>query len=403
MQSGVAVQSGSGGDAMSPPASAGGGSCRSRLVLAQDLRFVPAAPALDGGLLYRRSTGLVVRIGSLEWDVLRRFDGGAETEHVRKCMEHESGVRFTAQELELFARRACAVGLLECPGTSIVRRPRRRGLSWSIPLWNPERVFAWCAARASLLFHPLALTVGVLTIIVAVLTLVEAAPGSAPFPVPTQPQLVIFVILFNIVSIVHECGHGLALHRYGGSVREIGIRFVLGWPCWYCDITESYLLPHLKQRVAVIVAGPFVQAVVCAAAVLAARGGDPHVVAVRSAAALLGLLTVLNFFPLVRSDGYYLLTELAGMPNLRTDAWRWLASSAARQRMFITMPKARRLAIIAYALASLGFLALVLDHAVILIARLFVAGDHLSIRTVTAALSVIMIFTTLLKGRSSTP
>ena len=402
MQSGVAVQSGSGGDAMSPPASAGGGSCRSRLVLAQDLRFVPAAPALDGGLLYRRSTGLVVRIGSLEWDVLRRFDG-AETEHVRKCMEHESGVRFTAQELDIFARRACAVGLLECPGTSIVRRPRRRGLSWSIPLWNPERVFAWCAARASLLFHPLALAVGVLTIIVAVLSLVEAAPRSAPFPVPTQPQLVIFVILFNIVSIVHECGHGLALHRYGGSVREIGIRFVLGWPCWYCDITESYLLPHLKQRVAVIVAGPFLQAVVCAAAVLAARGGHPHVVAVRSAAALLGLLTLLNFFPLVRSDGYYLLTELAGMPNLRTDAWRWLASSAARQRMFITMPKARRLAIIAYALASLGFLALVLDHAFILIARLFVAGDHLSIRTVTAALSVIMIFTTLLKSRSSTP
>ena len=80
MQSGVAVQSGSGGDAMSPPASAGGGSCRSRLVLAQDLRFVSSAPALDGGLLYRRSTGLVVRIGSLEWDVLRRFDGGAETD-----------------------------------------------------------------------------------------------------------------------------------------------------------------------------------------------------------------------------------------------------------------------------------------------------------------------------------
>jgi hypothetical protein len=159
----------------------------------------------------------------------------------------------------------------------------------------------------------------------------------------------------------------------------------------------------LKQRVAVIVAGPFLQAVVCAAAVLAAHGGDPHVVAVRSAAALLGLLTVLNFFPLIRSDGYYLLTELAGMPNLRTDAWRWLASSAARQRMHITMPKARRLAITAYALASLGFLMLLLDHAVILIARMFVAGDHLSIRTVTAALSVIMIFTTLLKSRSSTP
>jgi hypothetical protein len=395
------VQSGSGGDAMSPPASAGGGACRSRLVLAQDLRFVPSAPALEGGLLYRRSTGLVVRIGSLEWDVLRRFDG-AGTEHVQQCMEQESGVRFTAEELEIFAQRACEMGLLEYPGTSIVRHPRRRGLSWSVPLWNPERVFAWCAARASFLFHPLALGAGVLTIIFAAVALREAAPQSA-FPTPTHSQLAIFLMLLNIVSIVHECGHGLALHRYGGSVREIGIRFVLGWPCWYCDITESYLLPRLKQRVAVIVAGPFLQAVVCAVTVLAARGGDSRVVAVRSAAALLGVLTVVNFFPLVRSDGYYLLTELAGMPNLRTDAWRWLASSAARQRMHITMPKARRLAITAYAVASLGFLALLLDHAVMLIARMFVAGDHLSIRTVTAALSVIMIVTTLLNRRSSTP
>jgi hypothetical protein len=395
------VQSGSGGDAMSPPASAGGGACRSRLVLAQDLRFVPSAPALEGGLLYRRSTGLVVRIGSLEWDVLRRFDG-AGTEHVQQSMEQESGVRFTAEELEIFAQRACEMGLLEYPGTSIVRHPRRRGLSWSVPLWNPERVFAWCAARASFLFHPLALGAGVLTIIFAAVALREAAPQSA-FPTPTHSQLAIFLMLLNIVSIVHECGHGLALHRYGGSVREIGIRFVLGWPCWYCDITESYLLPRLKQRVAVIVAGPFLQAVVCAVTVLAARGGDSRVVAVRSAAALLGVLTVVNFFPLVRSDGYYLLTELAGMPNLRTDAWRWLASSAARQRMHITMPKARRLAITAYAVASLGFFALLLDHAVMLIARMFVAGDHLSIRTVTAALSVIMIVTTLLKRRSSTP
>jgi hypothetical protein len=401
MQSGVAVQSGSGGDAMSPPASPGGGSCGTRLVLAQDLRFVPSAPALDGGLLYRQSTGLVVRIGSLEWDVLRRFDG-AGTEHIQERMEQESGVRFSAEELEVFAQRARKMGLLEYPGTSIVRRPRRRGLGWSVPLGNPERVFAWCAARVSFLFHPLALGAGVLTIMVAGLALVEAAPASA-LPTPTQSQLAIFVILLNIVSIVHECGHGLALHRYGGSVREIGIRFVLGWPCWYCDITESYLLPHLKQRVAVIVAGPFVQAVVCAVAVLAARGDDDHVVAVRSAAALLGVLTVVNFFPLVRSDGYYLLTELAGMPNLRSDAWRWLASSAARQRMRITMPKARRLAITAYAVASVGFLALLLDHAVILIARMFIAGNHLSVRTVTAALSVIMMLTTLLKSRSSTP
>jgi putative peptide zinc metalloprotease protein len=333
--------------------------------------------------------------------VLRRFDG-AGVEHVRACVERECGVRLTAEELAVFAQRACDIGLLECPGTSIIRRSRRKGLSWSVPLWNPEHAFAWCAARSSWLFHPVAVGGGVVTITVAVLALMESAQRSTRVPVPTPPQLAIFVILLNIVSILHESGHGLALHRYGGSVQEIGVRLVLGWPCWYCDITESYLLPRRWQRIAVILAGPFVQAIVCAATVLAARGANPHVVALRGAAALLGMLSVLNFFPLVQSDGYYLLTELAGMPNLRTDAWKWLTSSAARQRMRLTLPKAHRLAIATYAVASFGFVAFLLEHAVMLVARVFVGGGQLSIRTVTAAISVIVILTTLAKGRSST-
>jgi hypothetical protein len=396
------MASASGGDDMSPPVFAADATSRARLVLARDLRFVSSAPALDGGLLYRRSTGLAVRIGSLEWEVLRRLDG-AEPEHVRQSIEHDHGVRLSVNEIVAFAQRACDIGLLERPGTAIVTPSRWRGLSWSVPLWNPERFFAWCTARTSFVFHPLALGVGVLTIVLAVLALTQGAPRSAAFPVPTWPQLAIFVVSLNLVSIAHECGHGLALHRYGGSVREIGVRLVLGWPCWYCDITESYLLPHVRQRVAVILAGPFVQAVVCAALVLAARGAGPYVVALRGAAALLGVLSALNFFPLVRSDGYYLLTELTGMPNLRTDAWKWLASSSVRRRMHITLPNRRRLAVGAYAISSLGFLAVVVYHAVMLIARALLGGTYLSLRTVIAALTVIVIATTIVKGRSFRP
>jgi putative peptide zinc metalloprotease protein len=318
-------------------------------------------------------------------------------------VERECGFRVTLAELEAFAHHARDIGLLECSGSPRVTRSRSCGLSWNLPLWNPERVFAWCASRASFLFHPMSIAAGVLIVAVAAASFSEGTHGRPLLHIPSAIQLATFLTLLNIISIVHECGHGLVLHRCGGRVREIGVRFVLGWPCWYCDITESYLLPRLRQRVAVILAGPFVQVVACAGVMLVTRDSNAHLVALYHAAALLGVLSALNFFPLVRSDGYYLLTELAGIPNLRTQAWKWLASSTVRARMRVRLPPVRRMAIAAYAVASVGFVALVLGRALTLIGQVFVGAGSVSISTVVAALSVIVILSTVFRGRSFTP
>jgi len=364
-----------------------------RLTLAPDVRFTPSA---RGGLLHRRSNGLVARVGPVEWEVLRRFNGSGLGQ-LRDTIERECGYCFTIADLSTFARQAFAAGLLEAPGVTIVQSSRRRRLNWSIPLWNPERLFAWWARRGSVVFHPLAVSAALLLISAAV---AFHSPPAAPPRLSTSHHLAIFFVVLNLVSMVHECGHGVALHRYGGSAREIGIRFVLGWPCWYCDITESYLLPRLRQRIAVILAGPFAQAVACALLVIVARGAEPHVVALGQAAALLGVLTTVNFFPLIRSDGYYLIAELAGMPNLRTDAWRWLTSSGARQQMRRGWSNRRRIAVAAYGLASAAFIAVVFTRAVVTIGRAVAGTGRISLHTVEAVFSLAIILTMVPRRRS---
>ncbi len=343
-----------------------------------------------------------MRIGPLEWEVLRRFDG-TDPEQLLQRVERECGIRLAPQALAMFARRASNIGLLEQEGIRGTSRSRRRGLSWTLPLWNPEPAFTWCAPRVAVLFHPLSLALGAFVILIAGVRFVRVSPAHAA-TASGWSQLFAFLVLLNIVSIVHELGHGLALHRYGGCVREIGVRFVLGWPCWYCDISASYLLPRLRQRVAVLLAGPFFQAVVCALVVLLAAGSsESYLVALRMAAAMLGLFSVLNFFPFVRSDGYYLLTELARFPNLRAHAWRWLSSSVARNRMRAEMPRARRLGVAAYAVASAAFVLLVLVEAITVVGRVLAGSAHVSLRVVTATLSIIVILTTVIRGRSFTP
>jgi putative peptide zinc metalloprotease protein len=412
MQRSLTRQSEQGGDRLSPPPSSAdvlleqaGPSEGRHLIppLVKDLRFVPGGSTARTGLLHRKSTGLVVRIGLVEWEVLRRFDGTGDAGHVCERVERECGVRVLREELERLARGAANIGLLERPEKHTVRRSRWRGLSWSIPLWNPDRVFSWCAPRTAVLFRPASIVIGGLVVVIAAVTFIEASPAATSPRLPTWSQAVTFLVLLNIVSIVHECGHGLALHRYGGHVREIGVRFVVGWPCWYCDITESYLLPCLRQRVSVLLAGPLFQAVACAVVILAAGGSDRRAVALRTVAAVLGALSILNFFPFVRSDGYYLLTELAGLPNLRRHAWHWISSSAARQRMRAGLPRVRRIVIATYAVASTAFVTLVLGRAVTVIGRVCVGAAHFSIGTLIAALGIAVVLTTVIRGRSFTP
>ena len=112
-------------------------------------------------------------------------------------------------------------------------------------IWNPERLFEWCAARISRLCYP-AIVCSVALIAIANATVPQGMSGGASIPIGMRAAL--FLLVLNIVSVAHECGHGIVLHRCGGSVREMGIRFVLGWPCWYCNITESYLLPRVRDR-----------------------------------------------------------------------------------------------------------------------------------------------------------
>jgi len=365
-------------------------------VLPPDIRF---AVSPSGCLVYRRSTGVVARVGIRESEVLRRFDGSS-AEQIRERVESDRGLHLTREAVAAFGEHAFAVGLLERPGSAIERSARRQRLSWSVALWNPARLFDWCARHTSALFHPASIAAGLALIVFAgAVSFTSLETPNAP-RIPGSQLIAVFFVVLNVVSILHECGHGITLHRFGAAAREVGVRFVLGWPCWYCDITESYLLPRRSQRVAVILAGPFVQAVVCAAIVLFAAGTAPQVVAMRRAAALLGFLNALNFFPLIRSDGYYLLAELAGMPNLRSEAWRWLTSSAARDRMWQNWSTRKWLAVAAYGLASAGFVALVLVRAVVVMAAA-VASAHVSVRSLEALLSVLVIVSMLFRRRRS--
>ncbi|HEX4085415.1 MAG TPA: site-2 protease family protein [Chthoniobacteraceae bacterium] len=122
-----------------------------------------------------------------------------------------------------------------------------------------------------------------------------------------------------IVKALHECGHALACRRFGGEVHRIGISLVFLTPMPYVDATASWSFRSRWQRIVVSAAGMWVELWLAAIAVFIWADTSPGVLhSLAFNTIFLASVTTLffNANPLLRYDGYYLLSDLIEAPNL---------------------------------------------------------------------------------------
>jgi putative peptide zinc metalloprotease protein len=122
-----------------------------------------------------------------------------------------------------------------------------------------------------------------------------------------------------VVKTLHELGHALAARRMGCQAREIGFQLFFLLPCLYTNVSDVWLVPGKWRRIAVSAAGIYVELVLAAVATLIWWQAEPGVISSLCLnvmlVASLGTL-VLNGNPLMRYDGYYILSDLVEVPNL---------------------------------------------------------------------------------------
>lgn len=122
-----------------------------------------------------------------------------------------------------------------------------------------------------------------------------------------------------IVKTVHEFGHAFACRRYGGEVHTMGVMMLLFTPVPYMDATASWAFRSRWERAIVGAAGMIVEMFVAALAVFvwAATGpGVVHSLAYNMIFVASVSTFLFNANPLLRFDGYYILSDLLDIPNL---------------------------------------------------------------------------------------
>ncbi|SPP65083.1 HlyD family efflux transporter periplasmic adaptor subunit [Nitrospira lenta] len=135
---------------------------------------------------------------------------------------------------------------------------------------------------------------------------------------------VLYGVVLCLVKVVHELGHAYTATRFGCRVPTIGVALMVMMPVLYSDVSDSYRLHAKRKRLGIAAAGVIAELGLAAMATVLwgflPDGTLRSMAFIVATSSWIMSLTV-NLNPLMRFDGYYLLADGLGLPNLQDRAF----------------------------------------------------------------------------------
>ncbi|MCP4389844.1 MAG: hypothetical protein GY802_16235 [Gammaproteobacteria bacterium] len=198
-------------------------------------------------------------------------------------------------------------------------------------LFDPDRLLQKTADLYRPLFSPAALFTWTVMVVLGLATALlnwQALADHSAARFADPQNLLWYWLLYPMVKGLHEFGHACATRRWGGPVHEMGIMLLVFFPVPYVDSSAAHRFGSKHQRITVCAAGIMVEVLLASLALLIwanTEHGLLHDLAF-DIIVIGGVSTLLfNANPLLRFDGYYLLSELIEIPNLGTRSDQYLA------------------------------------------------------------------------------
>lgn len=215
-------------------------------------------------------------------------------------------------------------------------RPQNRW--WQNPLYirlpgfPADEIAKRLAKSCGWIFGPVPVSIGLsLFFITAVILFGKSAEVwtsmSALMTFQSQHWFIALAVL-AITKVIHELAHATVCRRMGAVCRQIGVLFLCGTPCLYCDVSESWRIASPMRRASVMMAGIYVEWILATLAAWVWMLSEPSFTKMLAFHVMLvcGVSTfIFNINPLMKYDGYYVLSDLLNVVNLKqnaANAWR---------------------------------------------------------------------------------
>ena len=284
----------------------------------QLLGEVPGSGYRVAPALVRRGDGQTIQLTPLLYAVLEQVDGRRTTAQVAEAVGAAIGRQVSAEDVEsLCDAKLRTIGVLKKADGSDPELKRSNpllALRFRYVVTDPK-VTRKLTAPFAVLFAPVIVALLVVAFFaVCAWVLWHKGLASATHQAFDQPVLLLTVFAITVVSAgFHEFGHAAAA-RYGGATPgAMGTGLYLVWPAFYTDVTDSYRLGR-AGRVRTDLGGLYFNAIVAVAmfGVWWATGWDAVLLIIATQV----LQMVRQLAPLVRFDGYHVLADVTGVPDL---------------------------------------------------------------------------------------
>ena len=256
-------------------------------------------------------------------------------------------------------------------------------MSVKLPLIDPDWLLANLCQRLPLQWLRLLLQIWGILILSGLVIVVlhwQSLTEDLTARVFTSDNMLALALVFPVLKLLHELGHGLALKYLGGHCHELGLMFLVFMPVPYVDASSISAFSNKYHRMLVGLAGMMAELAVAAVAAMAWSVANEGVLkaVLHQVLVLAGLTTLIfNINPLLRFDGYYVLADWLEIPNLGQKANRYLGYLINRHLFGAEQSKEFELTpneapwLVAYAIFAFVYRLLVTLSIVVLIANKF--------------------------------
>ena len=268
--------------------------------------------------LVRRADGQTLQVTPLLYAVLDAVDGTRGYEGVADVVRERTGKPVSADNVrQLVDDQLRPLGLLlKADGSEpeLKRSNPLLGLRAKVSVTDPERTRR-LTDPFRVLFWP-AVWIPLMAGFVAICwwLLLEKGLASATYEAFQKPGLLLFVVAVTVLSAgFHEFGHAAAARKGGAVPGVMGAGIYLVWPAFYTDVTDSYRLGRVG-RIRTDLGGLYFNAIVAVGITAIWWGTRWDALLLVVATQILQMIRQLT--PLVRFDGYHVLADLTGVPDL---------------------------------------------------------------------------------------
>ncbi|HEX4379341.1 MAG TPA: HlyD family efflux transporter periplasmic adaptor subunit, partial [Candidatus Acidoferrum sp.] len=333
-----------------------------------------------------RGVNSMFRFPPANWELAQFFDGKRSyseiaesfSEKTNSVLSEDDAREFaqTLEEIGFWHRTAQEKNVLLMQQDANKRRKALKATKskWgdlaeiTFPAFNPDKYLAWLYDHTYWIYTWwfTVLTLALFSVMIAITVTHWGEIGRDTlqfynFTEKTWGDLGVFWVATLVAMCLHETAHGHATKHYGGNVPAMGFLLIYLAPAFYTDTTEGHVMGSRSQRFVIAMAGSWSELYLCAFATIVWWDTPPDT-PVHNAAYILMLITgiaavLINFNPLIKLDGYYMMSEVLGISELKEDSTAYVSAWVKRNIWDLPVevpyiPRRRRFGYVFYALLS---------------------------------------------------